>query len=154
MNKLTDIEVAKKLHQLYTSAQQRNLEFDLSFAKVKRLMLAEKCFYTGIKFAKTGPSAKSIDRVDASKGYTDANTVPCTIAINQLKGNLDVTDLVKMVSKLNSFKKKEALKEKRIKVKEAKEAKLKNKAINATTNNASSINKVSVPNINRIPVYN
>ena len=72
----SDVEVAKKLLNIYQSAMDRKLEFNLSFESVKTLLKFPTCYYTGRKFDSDGPFARSIDRIDSSKGYVEGNVVP------------------------------------------------------------------------------
>jgi hypothetical protein len=90
---LTDYTVAKKLIQLKQSADSRSLEFSLKFTTVKKLMNSKKCFYTGKTFEPSGIYARSIDRIDPSKGYLDDNVVACTVDINGKKSNLTINDI-------------------------------------------------------------
>ena len=104
--RVTDYDIAKKLVNLKQSAGHRNLEFNLSFVTVKRLMLAKSCFYTGAKFDEK--IERSVDRVDSSLGYIEGNVVPCTITINTKKANLTHDEIFMLAKKIklhNSKKK-------------------------------------------------
>jgi hypothetical protein len=96
---LTDYQVAKKLVQLKQSADSRGIEFSLSFKTVKKLMISQKCYYTGKRFT-TGLNARSVDRVDSTIGYVDGNVVPCTVEINQKKSNLTHNEIVLLAKKI------------------------------------------------------
>lgn len=102
----TDIEVSKKLLNIYQSAMDRKLEFDLSFESVKTLLKFPNCYYTGRKFDQEGPYARSIDRVDSSKGYVEGNVVSCTIDINGKKSNLSEEEIELLYQKIVLPKKK------------------------------------------------
>lgn len=107
-DKITDYVVSKKLVQLKQSAASRGLEFNLHFNTVKRLLLQKKCFYTGKIMTDSGPLARSIDRVDSSKGYVEGNVVACTADINSKKTNLSIGEiflLAKNIAKHNSHEK-------------------------------------------------
>ena len=91
--KLSDYKICKKLVQLKQSAVSRNLEFDLSFRTVKRLLIQKKCFYTKKNFTSVGSTARTIDRVDSTKGYIEGNVVACTYDINLKKSNLTVEEI-------------------------------------------------------------
>lgn len=91
--KVSDIDVAKKLLSIAASAADRGIEFDLSFNKMKKLMEQKKCYYTGIEFEETGKFARSIDRVDNSKGYVDSNVVAANIYINGKKKDLSIEEI-------------------------------------------------------------
>ena len=103
MEIVTDYQVAKKMIQLKQSADSRSLDFDLKFSTVKRLLNAKTCYYTGAKFTEEGPSARSIDRVDSSRGYVNDNVVACTIEINGKKNNLTIEDITIMYKKIKAF---------------------------------------------------
>lgn len=47
--KISDIEIASKLLNLRNSASTRNIEFDLTFNKVKQIMNTKRCYFTGVK---------------------------------------------------------------------------------------------------------
>lgn len=97
---LKDLEVAKKMLKIFQSANDRNLDYDLSFKTVKRLMNYKKCYYTGREFREDGPYARSFDRVDSSKGYVEGNVVACTVDINQKKSNLSNEEITILYEKL------------------------------------------------------
>ena len=85
---ISDVEVAKKLVNIHSSAQSRNLEFNLTFECVKKLLDYNTCYYTNVQFTEDGIFARSFDRVDNDKGYVIGNVVACTIDINGKKNNL------------------------------------------------------------------
>ena len=105
MRKVSDITVAKKLISLMHSAQSREIEFNLSYRRVKALLRQEKCFYTGEIMTAEGPTQRTIDRVDASLGYIDSNVVACTQDINLKKTNLSVKEINLIYSKIKNRKK-------------------------------------------------
>lgn len=94
---ITDADVARKYLQLAANAEQRNLEFNLSLAAVKKLLKQDRCFYTGVHVRSdvgaTHPHKKTFDRVDASKGYIKGNVVVCSHRFNVKKGSLTVKDI-------------------------------------------------------------
>jgi hypothetical protein len=101
-----DVEVAKKLLNIYQSAMDRKLEFNLSFESVKTLLRFSTCYYTGRKFDVEGPYSRSIDRIDSSKGYIEGNVVSCTIDINGKKSNLSDEEIELLYQKIVLHKKK------------------------------------------------
>ena len=101
-----DYYIAKKLVQLKQSADSRKIEFALKFKTVKKLLSAKTCYYTGKTFTKKGPGARSIDRVDATKGYTDDNVVACTTDINAKKTNLTVDEILVISKRVQMHQKK------------------------------------------------
>ena len=102
---ISDIEVAKKLVNIHSSAQNRNLEFNLTFECVKKLLEYTTCYYTNVQFTEDGPSARSFDRVDNEKGYVVGNVVACTVDINGKKNNLSIDEIVCLYKKLAYLKK-------------------------------------------------
>ena len=104
---LSDVEVAKKLLNIYQSAMDRKLEFNLSFDSVKTLLKFSTCYYTGRKFESEGPYSRSIDRIDSSKGYIEGNVVSCTVDINGKKSNLSDEEIELLYTKIVLHKKKQ-----------------------------------------------
>jgi hypothetical protein len=102
----SDVEVAKKLLNIYQSAADRKLEFNLSFESVKTLLKFQTCYYTGRKFDNEGPYARSIDRIDSGKGYIEGNVVSCTVDINGKKSNLSDDEIELLYNKIVLHKKK------------------------------------------------
>jgi hypothetical protein len=102
---LSDVEVAKKLVNIHSSAQNRSLEFNLTFECVKKLLEYTTCYYTNVQFTEDGPSARSFDRVDNEKGYVVGNVVACTVDINGKKNNLSIEEIVCLYKKLAYLKK-------------------------------------------------
>ena len=100
-----DVEVAKKLVNIHSSAQSRSLEFNLTFEYVKKLLEYNTCYYTNVIFTEDGGSARSFDRVDNDKGYVIGNVVACTIDINGKKNNLTLDEIVCLYKKLAYLKK-------------------------------------------------
>ena len=90
-----------KIHQ---SAEDRKLEFNLSFETVKNLLLEPTCFYTGKVFEETGIFSRSFDRIDSSLGYIEGNVVACTVDINTKKSNLTLKEIELIYQKLSSPK--------------------------------------------------
>lgn len=95
-----DLEVAKKMLKINQSAIDRNLEFNLKFESVKKLMSYSTCYYTDRKFESDGNYSRSFDRIDTSKGYVEGNVVACTIDINGKKSNLSLDEIECLYKKL------------------------------------------------------
>ena len=102
----SDIEVAKKLVNIYQSAENRKLECNLSFVSMKDLLSFPTCYYTGRTFENEGPYSRSIDRIDSAKGYIEGNVVSCTIDINGKKSNLSEEEIELLYKKIVEPKKK------------------------------------------------
>jgi hypothetical protein len=107
---ISDVEVAKKLINIYQSAQDRKLQFNLSFEYVRKMLEYKTCYYTNKTFTEDGPNARSFDRVDSEKGYIEGNVVACTIDINGKKSNLSFDEISCIYQKLAKKKGKESAK--------------------------------------------
>lgn len=114
---ITDVEVAKKLINIFQSSQDRKLEFNLSFDYVKKLLEYKTCYYTNIPFTEDGPFARSFDRIDSDKGYIEGNVVACTIDINGKKANLSFDEIACLYIKLSKHNENKPKVEKKIKSK-------------------------------------
>ncbi len=91
---VTDQEIATKYLALKNSAGDREIEFALTLKHLTKLMRQTKCYYTNVIFVDGDALyARSIDRVDNNKGYTDSNTVACTIKINKKKNDLTIEEI-------------------------------------------------------------
>ena len=99
-DQVSDLDVAKKLIKTSQHAKDRNLDFDLSFKTVKRLLEYRRCFYTNREFELDGPFARSFDRVDTLKGYIEGNVVACTIDINRKKADISIEEIELLYKKL------------------------------------------------------
>jgi hypothetical protein len=92
-----DLHIAHRLIHISESAAKRNLEFSLSFAKLKKLLKTKTCFFTGKKITyEQGPDQLTIDRIDNSKGYIDTNVVACCKSFNSKKGSLNIDEIVQL----------------------------------------------------------
>ena len=108
---ISDVEVAKKLINIYQSAQDRKLQFNLSFEYVRRMLEYKTCYYTNKLFTEDGPNARSFDRIDSDKGYIEGNVVACTIDINGKKSNLSFEEISCIYQKLAKKKSKDTKKD-------------------------------------------
>ena len=106
MNRVTDLEVAKKLIQIEQSASSRGFKFDLSLRTVRRLMNTEKCFFTGVVMnnIENDPNQRTFDRINNRKGYVEGNMVACTKEFNNKKANLTINDIVLLYKGLQKKK--------------------------------------------------
>lgn len=85
---VTDITVAEHYISKMKNAKKRKIEFTLSLSDMRKLLSRKTCYYTGIKFSDEPKYYKTLDRIDASKGYTAENTVACCHIINKIKNDL------------------------------------------------------------------
>lgn len=92
---VTDAEIAIKWANLKTSADSRNIEFDLSLKKVKQLLKAKRCAFSNVSFTPIAgqDTSKTIDRVDNDRGYVDDNVVAVCRMMNTLKGSMSIKQL-------------------------------------------------------------
>lgn len=84
-----DVVVAKKYLGKRANARDRGIEFTLTFADMKRLLQRKRCYYTGVELLDdvddNHRQKRTIERLDASKGYTKENCVAACMAANSLK---------------------------------------------------------------------
>ncbi len=87
---ISDIEIALKMCQISASAKSRNIPFDMSFKKIKQLLLTKRCYFTNVELNNihNDENQLTFDRVDNTKGYIDSNVVACSKRFNTVKGNL------------------------------------------------------------------
>lgn len=99
---MTDLDIAKRLVSTSNSAYKRGIEFDLSFAKLKKVMQTKKCYITGVQLTHVnGDDNKlTLDRLDNEKGYSDDNIIACAHVVNQQKGSLSVKQIEQMYKAL------------------------------------------------------
>lgn len=95
MDNVSDIDVAKKLVAIKTSADTRGIEFNMSLKRVRQLLNTRKCFITGqtLNRIQGDDNQLTFDRLDNTKGYTDDNVVACSLRMNRAKDALTVEDI-------------------------------------------------------------
>jgi hypothetical protein len=95
MEKVSDIEVAKKMISIKQSADTRGIIFDMSFKRVRQLLNMNKCFITGANLNRVNGDDNQLtfDRLDNTKGYIDSNVVACSLRMNRVKDALTVEDI-------------------------------------------------------------
>lgn len=109
-----DAYVARRYISKFSSAKNRGIAFELSFAEFKRLMTAKRCHYTGISMTSVKDntpvfSDRTLERIDSSEGYTKQNTVVCCHGMNSLKnkcieqGQMTPKQLVKAANKIEKY---------------------------------------------------
>jgi len=108
MDNISDLEVAKKMVAIKTSADSRGLEFDLSLKRVRQLLNTKKCFISGERLNRIqqDPNQLTFDRLDNTKGYTDDNVVACSLRINRLKDSLTIDDITMLYMAIQKKSKK------------------------------------------------
>ena len=99
---ISDMDLAIRYVRKLQSCKGRNIEFNLSLKRYKQLILTKRCFYTGVLMndIEHHPKQLTLDRIDASVGYTDENTVACCLDINRKKSDLTIKEIEKIYLKL------------------------------------------------------
>lgn len=98
MDKVSDLDVAKKLLAIKSSADSRGIEFGLSLKVVRKLLNVKKCFFSGVVMNRIASDENQLtfDRLDNSRGYVDDNVVACSLKMNRLKGDLSFGDITQL----------------------------------------------------------
>jgi hypothetical protein len=98
---IEDIKLARRYLNTAQSAQDRKHEFTLTFNDFKKCLARTHCPYSGVLMNSEdgNPHQKTIDRIDASKGYIAGNVIACAKFINVKKVNL-TTDEIKAIYKV------------------------------------------------------
>lgn len=91
-----DVRLSAKYYGKVQNARERNIVFQLSFAKFCELMRQTHCTYTGDAFevtpegnTKPHPKQRTIERINPALPYADDNCVAVTYEANQAKAFLD-----------------------------------------------------------------
>lgn len=107
-----DAALARLYLYKLNSCLERRISWELSLGDLRKIAKRKTCYYSGQKIVnQTGHRNRmTLDRLDASKGYTKENTVACCHWVNQLKGELfensvskfatDKKTLLKILSKI------------------------------------------------------
>lgn len=83
-----DTLVALKYLGKKRNALSRGIEFKLTLADMARIMRSKRCYYSNVPLTLDGVNKLTIDRIDASEGYTKDNSVACSKQVNDLKNKL------------------------------------------------------------------
>ena len=83
-----DTLVALKYLGKKRNALSRGIEFKLTLADMARIMRSKRCFYSNVPLTIDGVNKLTVDRIDASIGYTKDNSVACSKQVNDLKNKL------------------------------------------------------------------
>ena len=100
--------VVKTWHHYEKSASNRRLTFDLTIHKLSKELKKKTCPFLGIKLLSrfgyiavdgepTPDNLATLDRIDSSLGYTDENTIICSMRANSVKGNGTLEEFKKIV---------------------------------------------------------
>ena len=109
-----DAAINYKFSQYRTTAKRRNLEFNLSLDKFKKLVLGN-CFYCGSNPRKklsyhrkqgiTSIAWNGIDRINNSNGYAENNCVSCCFICNMAKNNLSTKQFLDWINQIYEYQK-------------------------------------------------
>jgi hypothetical protein len=101
-----DLQLADYYVKKFKNARERNIEFTLTLADLKKLLKKKTCYYTGQSLNFTGgENVFTLDRVDSKKGYTKENTVQCAGWVNRFKNEVfENTKSKTYITKENLFK--------------------------------------------------
>jgi len=108
---MKDLTIAKKYLQKNQNAKRAGHSFELSFTEFKRLMNKKRCTYSGLELVdeKEKFCSRTIDRIDATKGYISGNVEAVAFGINALKATIENPEhkmtleaLIKMAKTLKS----------------------------------------------------
>lgn len=83
-----DTLVALKYLGKKRNALSRGIEFKLTLSDMARIMRSKRCYYSNVALTLDGVNKLTIDRIDASEGYTKTNSVACSKQVNDLKNKL------------------------------------------------------------------
>ncbi len=108
-----DLYVAKWMMNKAKNCEQRGISFNLSFVSCRNLLKAKKCYYTGVALTKTRtdtganqkPTDFTVDRIDSSKPYEKGNVVVCCHFANQLKNQVESSEMFTAKQAMSVFKK-------------------------------------------------
>ena len=94
---MDDIKIAQRYVSKAQRAKAKGIPFELSFTAFKNMMRAKYCFYSGVELTEPDSSilsatARTIDRIDNSKGYVSGNVCACSNAANNFKSLLEGPD--------------------------------------------------------------
>lgn len=86
-----DLRVARSYNNKFDDARNRQLQFALTLSDWTKLMSEPVCQYSGRRFShKSGSDdSRTMERINASLGYTAENTIAVTSAANSEKSRLD-----------------------------------------------------------------
>jgi len=118
---LDDLSLATMYVKKAKRAENKGIEFSLSFAQYKKLFVRKTCAYSGLVFSELDENrgwknewlGRTVDRIDNSKGYIPGNVVPVCNGVNQIKGQwenpllpLDEKLTISIIKKIATIKNK------------------------------------------------
>jgi hypothetical protein len=98
--------ICKRMTRIGSSGDSRGIEVKLTFAELKKVLKTKKCFFTGVEldYIENSPNQLTVDRLDNDKGYVNGNIVACSKEFNEIKGNLTLSQIEILYTKLKSKK--------------------------------------------------
>jgi len=95
---MNDITLARRYMSTFESARDRNIEFTLSLSEMRSILSRKVCPYTNeiMTDDDKDPNQKTLDRIDAARGYVSGNVIACCRKINSLKSNLTSKEILSM----------------------------------------------------------
>jgi hypothetical protein len=95
---MNDLELATRYVSTARSAVDRNIEFSLTLSDMRSILRRNVCPYTGSVMTDVinDDNQKTLDRIDASRGYVRGNVIACSKKINSTKGNLTSDQILAM----------------------------------------------------------
>lgn len=90
-----------RFSQWKSSAEQRELKFDLNLEYLKSLPF--KCAYSGVELTLEPNKFNtiSLDRIDSSKHYSNDNINLCCVMVNYMKSDYNLNDFIDMCKKIS-----------------------------------------------------
>ena len=98
--------ICKRMARIINSGESRGIEVNLTFAELKKVLKTKKCFFTGVEldYIENTPNQLTVDRLDNDLGYVNGNIVACSKEFNEIKGNLTLSQIEILYTKLKSKK--------------------------------------------------
>ena len=103
---IDDMYICKRMVRIIKSGGSRDIEVNLTFAELKKVLKTKKCFFTGVvlDYEENSPNQLTVDRLDNDKGYVNGNIVACSKEFNEIKGNITLKNIEILYTKLKSKK--------------------------------------------------
>lgn len=93
---MTDIQIAHRYVAKIESAKSKGIDFSLSFCEFKRLMFTQRCRISRVLLTDSVgrggtllQTDRTIDRIDASKGYETGNVMAVCHGVNNFKSRFE-----------------------------------------------------------------
>lgn len=105
----SEYKMVKRYLNKFKDAYERDIPFELTFNQFKKILSRKVCPFSGRVMTddENQPDSRSLDRIDASKGYIRGNVIACSYRINCIKSNLteeEILNIVKVIQKRRKLK--------------------------------------------------